>query len=84
MFARNPILWSSSKLNTVRSLDESITPRQTMLGRPCELTSSPHQRKAFKSLWISENQQTKAFEKTEGPLKKDIGPFSAARNGERH
>ena len=55
-----------------------------MLGKPCELTSSPHQRKAFKSLWISENQQTKAFEKTKGPLKKDIGPFSAARNGERH
>lgn len=76
--------FSRSKLNTVRSLDESITPRQTTLGRPCELSSSPHQRKAFKSLWISENQQTKAIEKTEGPLKKDIGPFSAARNGERY
>lgn len=81
--------WSGSKfsiseLNTMRSLDKSVTPRQTRLGRPCEMSSSPHQRKAFKSLLISENQQTKAIEKAEGPLKKDIGQFSVARNGEHN
>jgi hypothetical protein len=75
---------SSSQLNTVRSLDRSVTPRQTRLGRPCKMSSSPHQSKAFKYLWISENKQTEAIEKTEGPLRKDMGKFFAARNGEHY
>jgi hypothetical protein len=48
------------------------------------MSSSPHQSKAFKYLWISENKQTEAIEKTEGPLRKDMGKFFAARNGEHH